>query len=127
MKGYKNIPNFEGYQISRGGDVFDKTKQRHITITTNKKERKVVSLRNGNKRKIMLVSRLVAMTWKPCEDMEHKHVHHINGDYADNRISNLLWVTPQEHNKEHQIMREFMNWAVTTKRFQEYREIRLAE
>lgn len=43
-----------------------------------------------------LAHRIVAACWldKPAEA---DHVHHVNHDKADNRASNLEWVTPKEH------------------------------
>lgn len=34
------------------------------------------------------------------------HVHHIDGDRANNRLENLMCVTPEEHREIHKAMRE---------------------
>lgn len=33
-------------------------------------------------------------------DMGNNHIHHINGEKLDNRISNLILLSPSEHSKE---------------------------
>lgn len=43
-----------------------------------------------------LMHRVVAMCWLTKPDHAH-HVHHINGNKADNRADNLEWVSPREH------------------------------
>ena len=44
--------------------------------------------------------RVVATCWLTRPEGA-SHVHHINGDKADNRASNLEWVTPKRHRSEH--------------------------
>lgn len=34
---------------------------------------------------------------------ENMHVHHLNGNKFDNRLENLVYLTPSEHNKLHHI------------------------
>lgn len=47
-----------------------------------------------------LMHRMVATCWlKKPENANH--VHHINGIKSDNRASNLLWVTPKDHFRDH--------------------------
>lgn len=43
-----------------------------------------------------LAHRVVASCWVNQPEGSH-HVHHINGEKADNNANNLEWVTPQEH------------------------------
>lgn len=47
-----------------------------------------------------LVHRMVALCWvkRPAGTLV---VHHINGNKADNRAENLLWVKPRDHMKHH--------------------------
>lgn len=53
--------------------------------------------------KTQYVSRCVAMAWVENPDPKHKtQVHHINGKPEVNDASNLMWVSPEEHNAIHQ-------------------------
>jgi hypothetical protein len=55
-----------------------------------------------NKSKYQLVYRLVAETWCERPDIKlYNTVHHISNNGMDNRPSNLLWVTKEQHTKIH--------------------------
>jgi hypothetical protein len=55
-----------------------------------------VSLWKNGEVKTLLVARLVAMAFMPCE-FEKMTVNHINGNTQDNRIENLEWLTLKEN------------------------------
>lgn len=119
MQGYKIIPTAPNYSISRGGKVIRNKDNKIMKETISKRGYTSVSI-NG---KSVLVHRLVAETY--LGPIAGKQIHHINGMKDDNRVSNLRIVTAKQHQIEHRIEREFMQWAVTTKRFKEYRATRL--
>jgi len=48
-----------------------------------------------------LVYRLVAETWIERPDLKYNTVHHISNIGIDNRVSNLLWVTEEQHKQIH--------------------------
>jgi hypothetical protein len=55
-----------------------------------------------NVSKYQLVYRLVAETWCDRPDSNvYTTVHHISNNGMDNRTSNLLWVTPEQHEEIH--------------------------
>jgi hypothetical protein len=53
-----------------------------------------------------LVYRLVAETWCDRPADIYNTVHHISNNGMDNRASNLLWVTPDQHEKIHPRLNE---------------------
>lgn len=57
--------------------------------------RVTLRMKDGSHRKVR-VHELVVRTWT-CEDLEGKEIHHINSDYKDNSVQNLMVVTHAEH------------------------------
>ena len=47
------------------------------------------------------VSRLVAAAFLPPMPAIDSQIHHISGVRSDNRVENLMWVTPEEHRAIH--------------------------
>ena len=75
------------YAVSRCGKVLRKL-QPYVPVA-----RKDGYVALGRER---LMHRVVAACWLDNFDPA-KHVHHINGDKADNRVDNLECLTPKEH------------------------------
>lgn len=107
---WKEIVGFDGYYVSNQGRV--------KRIYQNGKELilKYDYIRNGNKLKpkVLLykegkayhfyVSRLVSEAFQSLVDgME---VHHVNKDSQDNRLSNLMTLTKEEHKELHKRLRD---------------------
>ena len=101
---WKNIPNFEGYQVSNCGRVrtHDKTtftkrhgerhwKDRILHYKGNSyKTGYRVDLWENNKPHTMLVARLVAFTFLKKDINDHElTVNHIDGNRLNNNIENL--------------------------------------
>lgn len=119
MELWKDIPNYEGiYQASTYGRIRScegkttvnskglvrvwqqrvlkpKTANRCKECSTNRGDYRVDLWKNG-KHKDFLVARLVAMTWVPGyrEDLT---VNHIDGNYRNNAVTNLEWLTRGEN------------------------------
>lgn len=92
---WADIPKYKGkYQVSTKGRVRSllRGKERVLTpwLTTGYP---TVSLGRRNKQ---LVHRLVAEAFIPNPE-RRPQVNHKNGDRADNRVSNLEWVSSQEN------------------------------
>lgn len=79
------------YAVSRCGKVLRKLQPYTPT------QRPDGYLELGRKR---LMHRVVAACWLESFD-PRKHVHHINGNKADNRAENLECLTAKEHSAEH--------------------------
>lgn len=122
MQGFKKII-VQGVelQVSRSGRVCYCGKE----WPTRKCGNYSVFYADGKK---FLVHRLVAQAWlnKGAELPKGCEVHHINNVSTDNRMSNLVICrNKHEHQMEHQIMREYMQFVVTTKGFKEYHKTRI--
>lgn len=113
---WKPIKDFDGYYVCEDGRIAS-TKQTggHIAylyeLTPRIQERKDETIRlyvclynNGNDYNLS-VSRIVAKAFIP--NPENKPiVHHIDGNPFNNDVSNLMWVTREEHKALHKLMRE---------------------
>lgn len=134
-KGFKKVPGYQNrYQINKRGEVVCKTASgwREITPCNNRQGYPIVSLydKETKKNKIWSIHRLLAFVYLynqndkiPFTDYE---VHHIDNDKTNTKINNLMLVSREDHLLEHQIMREYFKYVVTTKKFKEYRKVRLA-
>lgn len=98
----KEIENFKGYFITESGQIFSnkrgKLKQLKYRVDTSNYFR-IQLINDDNKKKTVLVHRLIAKTFIPNPENKPE-VNHINGNKLDNTLSNLEWVT-REENMQH--------------------------
>lgn len=102
-KDLKEIPNFNGYYISKDGHVYSKrkTKELHEMVLKEDKDGYLeVGLYRNNKRYFRRVHRLVLETWSPDHPSEYNQVNHKDGNVKNNNISNLEWCSVS-HNIKH--------------------------
>ena len=129
MKEIVSIPTFPGYYADRQGNIYSVTSVKKIPLDKterieaekngtvyksdehgNFKIHKLkpkdngfgylqVTLKQGNRYRMMYVSRLVLMTFDKGRAMDSKteQTDHINEDTHDNRLTNLQVVTPREN------------------------------
>ena len=95
IHGYK-IEGYDDYIIDTDGNIFNLKLNRLIVPNINKKGYYSVTLNNNTLRKYFKVHRLVAMTFLPNPDNKPQ-VNHIDGNKANNSLSNLEWVTGSEN------------------------------
>ena len=95
----KDIKDYENYQISEDGKVYNKIKQIFMKPSLSKYGYYRVGLTNVNGKKIISIHRLVAKTYLP-NTFNKPQVNHINGIKSDNRLVNLEWAT-REENMQH--------------------------
>lgn len=65
-----------------------------------------VDIMYGNERFTKHVHRLVAYAFLDDPEDPEMELHHINGCKSDNRVENLVWLTPQDHRKAHKLLKE---------------------
>lgn len=96
---FKNIPGFEDYSVSKCGKVKSNRRNRLLSIITRRDGYKELGIRRDKQKYVMLVHRLVAMTYIPNPDNK-PCVNHIDSDRGNNSVDNLEWCTYKE-NLEH--------------------------
>eukprot|EP01084_Bolivina_argentea_P270112 459222_1 len=98
-----DVPNFDNYQVSSFGNVYNKKSQKllNINIERFKKLNRRVQVQLSAKGKIkgLFVSRLILLSFKPTTNHHNLHANHIDGDCYNNTLKNLNWMTPSENVK----------------------------
>lgn len=100
----RNIIGFEGkYIISDCGDndktIFSIRKNDYLKPSVDQSNGRLKFNFNDSDRDYYL-HRLVAETFIPNPN-GYDEVHHLDGDFTNNRISNLQWIDSGEHRKLH--------------------------
>lgn len=110
---WKPIKGFDGYYVSNYGRVANgktlrgsKRSGQPLKIQKKcKSGRLYVALIKDGKQYDFYLSRLVAEAFIPNPENKPE-VHHIDGNPLNNDVSNLMWVTHEEHIALHKLMRE---------------------
>ena len=87
---WKDIPDYENYQISNLGNVFSKKRKKLKSITKNDKGYCYVQLYKNDKPHTLRLHRLVARTFIPNPN-NYPEVNHIDCNKENNCINNLEW------------------------------------
>jgi hypothetical protein len=96
MEEFREIENFDNYEVSNFGNVRNKKTEKLLKKRLSKNGYYRIDLRQNSKRSTLLIHRLVALTFidnpddKPCID-------HIDNNRANNDIRNLRWCTSKEN------------------------------
>ena len=92
---FKFIENYPDYLIGNNGTVYSTIKRKEL-IQSEMKGYKKVTLINNTGAKDILVHILVANAYIPKIEGK-EYVDHIDGDRANNKVSNLRWCTFNEN------------------------------
>lgn len=94
MEVWKECFGFSKYEVSTEGRVRNKKTKRILsTYSDDRGYIKVGLSSDSNKKCVVKVHRLVALTYLAQPD-ELSQVDHINRNRADNRLENLRWASP---------------------------------
>lgn len=95
---YKPIENCDNYNVSNIGNIKNVISGRILTKNKNGNYLAVnLAHNNNNKRKVLLIHRIVAQAFldNPDNKLTVNHINHIT---TDNRVCNLEWATQGEQN-----------------------------
>lgn len=95
----RDIPGYEGYQISKDGEVFSLKSHKYLSVKVDRYGYKCLTLFLNGKPKYATVHRLVALSY--IENPHHLPcVNHIDEDKSNNNVDNLEWCSIR-HNDNH--------------------------
>ena len=93
----KEVKGFEGlYSASDDGRIWSHRQKKFMKPSTNNHGYKRVIFHKDKKEKTMFVHRVILQTFNPTLK-EKVEVNHIDGNKANNCLSNLEWVTQSEN------------------------------
>jgi hypothetical protein len=101
---FKAIDGYEDYEVSTWGRVFNKRTGKYKTPYHHHKGYLRVDLNNGKGYRHFKVHRLVAKAFIPNPEGK-PHVNHIDGNPANNSVTNLEWVTDRENKEKARALR----------------------
>eukprot|EP01084_Bolivina_argentea_P156536 272830_1 len=86
---WRDIPNFDNYQISTQGNVYSKLsgKLLYLNYESRRKRNERIRLRlknNDGEFQQMLLHRLILLTFNPIDNYQNLEVNHIDGDRYNN-------------------------------------------
>lgn len=108
---FRDIPNFEGYQVSNFGTVISFKRSKKGRLLKQQKDRYGYIYYCFGKKK-MKAHRLVMMAFCPCENMDNLQVSHLDDNKENNCLSNLCWATAKEND----------NWGSRNEKISENRK-----
>ena len=113
---WKTIPGFKRYQVSDHGQVRRRSDGKAMRLGTQPNGYAAIGLARDGAKHRRSVHRLVMLAFSR-RNIAGRVVHHVNGDKADNRLSNLDVVTHQEHcahhNQRHPLTKECLECGRT--------------
>jgi hypothetical protein len=92
----QKIKGFDDYSITRDGQVFSHKTNKFKKPFNDQVGYVRIQLYQDNKKKNYSLHRLIANTYI-CNPNNKPQVNHIDGNKANNRVSNLEWVTSKEN------------------------------
>ncbi len=100
----QQIPNFPNYSITTDGRVWSHLCNRFLVAHMTKTGYQRIMLRVNGASKMMLVHRLVALTYLPNPENKEE-VDHINRKPYNCRLENLRWSTAKENQNNKPVRR----------------------
>ena len=94
FKEVKEIPNFNGYYVSKNGQVYSSKLNKFVLLKPSyRKGYLFVKLYNNLQKRVFIgIHKLVALTYIPTKDTSLE-INHINYKRDDNRVENLEWIS----------------------------------
>ena len=99
---WRDIPNFDNYQVSSLGNVWNRKHRRYLQLNEdvfrrNQRRPQLILTNNQLKGQNVYIARLILQAFEPRSDSAHLDANHVDGNYYNNILSNLNWVTRSEN------------------------------